>query len=218
MLRAVGAHLPPDAPAEAAALLDVHTMILNDPALIDAACATIESSLINAEWAIAEKAEELAAQFRGIDDAYLKERGRDVEQVTTRLLKAMAGSRMAQLRKVPGEALIFVAHDISPADMLQLNDAVGFVIEHGGSNSHTAILARSMKIASIVGASSASRIVRDGDLLVLDGEAGVVLVEPDEAVINEYRHRQQLAALESQKLMRLVKVPSTTLDGRARSS
>ncbi|MGE0313685.1 MAG: phosphoenolpyruvate--protein phosphotransferase [Lautropia sp.] len=212
-LRAVAAHLPPDAPAEAAALLDVHTMILNDPALIDAACGTIESNLINAEWAIAEKAEELAAQFRGIDDAYLKERGRDVEQVTTRLLKAMAGSRLARLRNVPGEALIFVAHDISPADMLQLNDAVGFVIERGGSNSHTAILARSMKVASIVGAVSASRVVRDGDMLVLDSECGVVLVNPDELAINEYRDRQQLAALESQKLMRLVKVPSTTLDG-----
>ena len=157
-LQAVAAHLPADAPSEASALLDVHSMILNDPALIEAAIAKVESDLVNAEWAIAEMAEELAAQFREIDDPYLKERGRDVEQVTSRVLKAMAGSRLAVLRREPGEALLFVSNDISPADMLQLKDAVGFVIERGGTNSHTAILARSMNVATIVGAASASRV------------------------------------------------------------
>ena len=214
-LQEVAAHLSADAPTEARALLDVHTMILNDPALIDEACDKVTSDLINAEWAVAEKAEELAAQFREIDDPYLKERGRDVEQVTARLLKALAGSRLAVLRREPGEALIFVAHDISPADMLQLKGALGFVIEQGGSNSHTAILARSLNIASVVGASSASKLVRDDDTLVLDSEAGVVIVNPDEFVLNEYRERQQLAQLESQKLGRLINVPSTTLDGQA---
>jgi len=214
-LQQVAAHLSSDAPTEARALLDVHTMILNDPALIDAACDKIVTDLVNAEWAVAEKAEELAAQFREIDDPYLKERGRDVEQVTSRLLKALAGSRLAVLRAEPDEALIFVAHDISPADMLQLQDALGFVIEQGGTNSHTAILARSLNIASVVGASSASRLIRDDDTLVLDSEAGVVIVNPDEFVLTEYRERQQLAQLESQKLGRLINVPSTTLDGQA---
>ncbi len=211
----MAAHLTADAPTEARALLDVHIMILNDPALIDAACDKIVTDLVNAEWAVAEKAEELAAQFREIDDPYLKERGRDVEQVTSRLLKALAGSRLAVLRPEPDEALIFVAHDISPADMLQLQDALGFVIEQGGTNSHTAILARSLNIASVVGASSASRLIRDDDTLVLDSEAGVVIVNPDEFVLTEYRERQQLAQLESQKLGRLINVPSTTLDGHA---
>ncbi|MEO6268852.1 MAG: phosphoenolpyruvate--protein phosphotransferase [Lautropia sp.] len=214
-LQQVAAHLSSDAPTEARALLDVHTMILNDPALIDAACDKIVTDLVNAEWAVAEKAEELAAQFREIDDPYLKERGRDVEQVTSRLLKALAGSRLAVLRPEPDEALIFVAHDISPADMLQLQGALGFVIEQGGTNSHTAILARSLNIASVVGASSASRLIRDDDTLVLDSEAGVVIVNPDEFVLTEYRERQQLAQLESQKLGRLINVPSTTLDGHA---
>jgi len=214
-LQGVAAHLPPDAPSEARALLDVHTMILNDPALIDEACDKVASDLINAEWAISEKAEELAAQFREIDDPYLKERGRDVEQVTARLLKALAGSRLAVLRREPGEALIFVAHDIAPADMLQLKGALGFVIEQGGSNSHTAILARSLNVASVVGAPSASRLIRDEDMLVLDGDAGVIVVNPDESVLVEFRERQQLARLESQKLGRLIHVPSTTLDGRA---
>src|SRR4028118_1875809 len=167
-LEEVAAHLTADAPSEARALLDVHIMILNDPALIAAAGQVVASDLLNAEWAIAEKAEELAAQFREIDDPYLKERGRDVEQVTTRLLKALSGSRLEVLRRSPGEALIFVAHDITPADMLQLKGALGFLIEQGGSNYHTAILARSLNIASVVGATSASKLIRDDDILILD--------------------------------------------------
>ncbi|MBA3479861.1 MAG: phosphoenolpyruvate--protein phosphotransferase [Lautropia sp.] len=214
-LQDVAAHLTAGAPSEARALLDVHIMILNDPALIDAACDMVRLGLVNAEWAIAEKAEELAAQFREIDDPYLRERGRDVEQVTTRLLKALAGSRLEVFRREPGEALIFVAHDITPADMLQLKGALGFLIELGGSNSHTAILARSLNIASVVGATSASKLIRDDDMLILDGETGVVIVNPDEFVLNEYRERQQLAQLESLKLGRLINVPSTTLDGQS---
>ena len=184
-LKDVAEHLPVDAPAEARALLDVHTMILNDPALLDAACTMVTGDLVNAEWAIAEKAEELAAQFREIDDPYLKERGRDVEQVTSRLLKALAGSRLEVRQRDPGEPLIFVAHDITPADMLQLKGALGFLIELGGANSHVAILARSLQIASVVGATSASKLIRDEDMLILDGDTGAVSVNPDESVLNE---------------------------------
>ena len=189
-------------------------MILNDPALIEAAGVMVTRDLVNAEWAVAEKAEELAAQFREIDDPYLKERGRDVEQVTSRLLKALAGSRLEVRRPDPGEPLIFVAHDITPADMLQLKGARGFLIELGGSNAHAAILARSLQIASVVGATSASKLIRDEDMLILDGDTGTVIVNPDEFVLNEYRERQQLAKLEAQKLARLINVPSTTLDGQ----
>ncbi len=213
-LKEVADHLPVDAPTEARALLDVHIMILNDPALIEAAGVMVTRDLVNAEWAVAEKAEELAAQFREIDDPYLKERGRDVEQVTSRLLKALAGSRLEVRRPDPGEPLIFVAHDITPADMLQLKGARGFLIELGGSNAHAAILARSLQIASVVGATSASKLIRDEDMLILDGDTGTVIVNPDEFVLNEYRERQQLAKLEAQKLARLINVPSTTLDGQ----
>ena len=214
-LQSVAAHLSADAPAEARALLDVHTMILNDPALLDAACAKVESDLVNAEWAIAEKAEELAAQFREIEDPYLKERGRDVEQVTARLLKALAGSRLPLRKGQADEALIFVANDITPADMLQLRGTLGFVIERSGATSHSAILARSLRIATIVGAGGASRLIRDDDELILDGDTGVIVVNPDEFVRHEYRERHQLAQLEAQRLGRLIHVPSTTLDGRA---
>jgi phosphotransferase system enzyme I (PtsI) len=214
-LAAIVDHLPPDAPAEAQALLQVHAMILDDPSLASQARVTIASHGQNAEWAFASQAEHLAAQFAQFEDAYLRERGRDVDQVADRVLKALAGTgRALRTRNAPGEApLIFVAHDISPADMLQLKQAGGFAIDLGGTASHTAILARSMNVPAVVGLGRGSQTVRDDDWLVLDGEAGVLIVAPDEAVLDEYRHRMALGALERKQLVRLVHVPSTTVDG-----
>src|SRR5690606_22098940 len=132
-----------------------------------------------------------------------------------RLLKALAGSRLPLVKGQSDEALIFVAHDITPADMLQLKGALGFVIERSGATSHSAILARSLRIVAVVGAGSASRLIRDDDELILDGDTGVVIVNPDESVRHEYRERHQMAQLEARRLARLIHVPSTTLDGRA---
>ena len=214
-LHQVGAQLSLDAPTEARALLGVHAMLLEDPALIAAASELIAVERMNAEWAIAERAEELADQFRAIDDPYLRERCRDVEQVAHRLLKQLAGTRLAIPQRDPVESLIFVANDFSPAEMLQLRDALGFVIDKGGTNSHTAILARSMNVATVVGVPMASHLIRDDDLLILDGEGGIIIIDPDPVTLHEYGDRQQLAAIESQKLGRLVDVPCTTLDGQA---
>jgi phosphotransferase system enzyme I (PtsI) len=214
-LASVAAHLPPDAPSEAQALLQVHVMILDDPSLSLQAKVAIESHGQNAEWAFASQAEHLAAQFEQFEDAYLRERGRDVTQVADRVLKALAGSgRALRTRAVPGEVpLIFVAHDISPADMLQLKHAGGFAIDLGGTASHTAILARSMNVPAVVGLSTAGQLIRDDDWLVLDGERGVLVVAPDDAVLQEYRHRMALGLIERKQLERLVHVPSATLDG-----
>jgi len=214
-LESLVSHLPHDAPAEAQALLEVHAMILDDPALAPQATVAIESHGQNAEWAFASQAEHLASQFEQFEDAYLRERGRDVTQVADRVLKALSGSgRALRARNVPGEVpLIFVAHDVSPADMLQLKHAGGFAIDLGGTASHTAILARSMNVPAVVGLAHASAMIRDDDWLVLDGEAGVLVVAPDEAVLDEYRHRMALGLLERKQLTRLVNVPSATLDG-----
>ena len=213
-LRAIAEHLPADAPAEAQALLQVHAMILDDPSLAPQATVAIESHGQNAEWAFASQAEHLAAQFEQFDDPYLRERGRDVNQVADRVLKALSGSgRAARTRGAAEVPLIFVAHDVSPADMLQLKHAGGFAIDLGGTASHTAILARSMNVPAVVGLGQASQMVRDDDWLVLDGEAGVLVVAPDEAVLDEYRHRMALGLLERKQLSRLVHVPSATLDG-----
>jgi phosphotransferase system enzyme I (PtsI) len=214
-LEALGTHLPPDAPVEAQALLEVHAMILDDPSLAPQATVAIESHGQNAEWAFASQAEHLAGQFEQFEDPYLRERGRDVTQVADRVLRVLSGSgRALRTRALPGDVpVIFVAHDISPADMLQLKHAGGFAIDLGGTASHTAILARSMNVPAVVGLDRASQMVRDDDWLVIDGDTGVLVIAPDASVLDEYRHRMALGLLERKQLERLVHVPSATLDG-----
>ena len=206
----LGDHLPEDAPPEAIALLEVHAMILDDPMLTDAAREQILTNGWNAEWALASQADGLAAQFEELDDAYLRERGRDVQQVADRVLKSLSGSGRVL---AAGEPAIFVAHDIAPGDMLALKSALGFAIDLGGTTSHTAILARSMNVPAVVGLHCASDLVEDNEWLILDGDTGLVIVAPDEAVLAEYRHRQAASLLERERLKRLIHVPAKTLDG-----
>ncbi|MEN9313640.1 MAG: Phosphoenolpyruvate-protein phosphotransferase [Pseudomonadota bacterium] len=206
----LGDHLPEDAPPEAIALLEVHAMILDDPMLTDAAREQILTNGWNAEWALASQADGLAAQFEELEDAYLRERGRDVQQVADRVLKSLAGSGKLL---ATGEPAIFVAHDIAPGDMLALKSALGFAIDLGGTTSHTAILARSMNVPAVVGLHCASDLVEDNEWLILDGDTGLVIVAPDEAVLAEYRHKQAASLLERERLKRLIHVPANTLDG-----
>lgn len=212
-LHGLADQLPAGAPAEARALLEVHAMILDDPMLVTAARGAIAEELWNAEWALWTHAGQLAAQFAEFEDAYLRERGRDVDQVAERVLAALSGSRAHSVR-VDASAII-VARDLSPADMLMMREATGFVIEQGGSTSHTAILARSMNVPAVMGPLSACQLIHDDDLLILDGDAGVVIVAPDELVLAEYRTRQAAGALERERLQRLVAVIARTLDGLA---
>ncbi len=213
-LQAVAEQLPEDGPAEARALLDVHTMILDDPALVDVARRDVREDLRNAEWAFAAQAAQLAAQFEEIDDAYLRERGRDVLQVADRVIRVLSGSR-ARLAGAAEDPRIFVAEDVSPADMLALRSAVGFAIDQGGATSHTAILARGMNVPAVVGAGLASRLIADDDWLVLDGEQGIVIVAPDEGVLAQYRHLQAVSLREREELRKLLHVPAVTRDGTA---
>jgi phosphotransferase system enzyme I (PtsI) len=215
--------LPGDAPGELAALLDVHLMLLHDETLADATKHWIEQRHYNAEWAVSAQTEVLARQFDEMEDEYLRERKADIEQVAERLLGALAkgGPRLPATggaRDFAGEdPLVLVANDIAPADMLQFKGSVftGFVTDVGGRTSHTAIVARSMDIPAVVGAREASRLVRQDDWLIIDGDAGVVVVNPSPIVLEEYRFRQRQSALERARLDRLRYMPSVTLDGQA---
>ncbi len=209
-IAALAEELPPDAPSEARALLEVHSMILDDPSLAEAAMDHVGGQGWNAEWAVSSQADHLALQFAEFDDPYLRERGRDVQQVTDRVLKELAGMRGI---RSAGEPAIYVAADIAPSDMLSLKHALGFAIDLGGTTSHTAILARSMNVPAVVGLHSASELIEDDEWLILDGEAGMVIVAPDESLLAEYRHRQATGLLEREKLRRLIHVPGNTLDG-----
>ena len=215
--------LPADMPPELAALLDVHLMLLHDPMLTDATRLWIESRHYNAEWAITAQTEVLARQFDEMDDEYLRERKADIEQVAERILRALSKQesllpQTGQSRGVGSEdPLVLVANDIAPADMLQFKGSVfrGFVTDVGGRTSHTAIVARSMDIPAVVGAREASRLVRQDDWLIIDGDTGVVVVNPTPIVLEEYRYRQRQSELERAKLHRLRHMPSITLDGQA---
>ena len=214
--------LPEDAPAELSALLDVHLMLLHDDALAGATKDWILERHYNAEWALSAQLEVLARQFDEMEDAYLRERKADLEQVVERLLKALASSSdaahtdVAVPRDSAGEdPLVLVTSDIAPADMLQFKSSIftGFITDVGGRTSHTAIVARSLDIPAVVGAREASRIIRQDDWVVIDGDAGVAVVNPSAIVLEEYRFRQRQSDLERARLDRLRHTPAVTLDG-----
>ena len=216
--------LPAEAPAELSALLDVHLMLLRDDALTGATKQWIRERHYNAEWALSAQLEVLARQFDEMEDEYLRERKADLEQVVERLLRAMARGPASSLAPAAGvrprdfageDPLVLVANDIAPADMLQFKRSVftGFITDVGGKTSHTAIVARSMDIPAVVGAREASRIIRQDDWIVIDGDAGIVIVDPSSIVLEEYRFRQRQIELGRQRLVRLRHTPAVTLDG-----
>ena len=222
-LQSLKRDLPADAPHELSALLDVHLMLLHDDSLAEATVQWIKTRHYNAEWALSAQTEVVVRQFEQMDDEYLRERKADIEQVTDRLQRVLAkessGIPMPRAsREFGGEdPLVLVANDIAPADMLQFKGSVfkGFVTDVGGRTSHTAIVARSMDIPAVVGAREASRLVRQDDWLIIDGDSGVVVINPTPIVLEEYRFRQRQSELERARLHRLRHMPSITLDGQA---
>jgi phosphotransferase system enzyme I (PtsI) len=222
-LEALKHDLPTDAPQELAALLDVHLMLLHDDALTGPTRQWIEERHYNAEWALSAQLEVLSRQFDEMEDEYLRERKADVEQVAERVLRALARGNGAQhdptvdARDFAGEdPLVLVADDISPADMLQFKRSVftGFITDVGGRTSHTAIVARSLDIPAVVGAREASRLIRQDDWVIIDGDAGLVVVDPSPIVLEEYRFRQRQGQLERERLTRLRHKAAITLDGQ----
>ncbi|MBX6317982.1 MAG: phosphoenolpyruvate--protein phosphotransferase [Pigmentiphaga sp.] len=222
-LAQLAAHLPADVPRELGAILQVHSMILADPMISQEPLQIIRSRHYNAEWALTAQGQLLAEQFEQMDDEYMRERGGDVRQVIERILHALAEAdgrpRKLKSEAIPdnGDPLIVVAHDIAPADMLKLRGArfAAFTTDLGGATSHTAIVARSMGVPAIVALGVARTLVRDGDMVIVDGEAGVLLVNPPAAVIEEYRVRQADYVRERATLASLRDVPAITLDGVA---
>lgn len=211
--------LPKDAPQEMAAFLDVHGMILADPALAEKPLKLIRTQRLNAAWALTTELNDLLEQFSEIEDPYLKERANDIRQVAERVIKAINSQKdTLETEFLPssdvGVESIIVAHDIAPHDMLRFKDQAftGFVTDLGGKTSHTAIVARSMEIPAVVGVRHASEMIRHGDWLILDGEQGVVVVAPDEQLLAEYRKLQSQAAKDARKLQQLKHAKTETLD------
>jgi phosphotransferase system enzyme I (PtsI) len=206
-------------------------MLLQDEQLISGVKGWISERHYNAEWALTTQYEMIARQFDEMEDEYLRERKADLEQVVERVLRAMKGvASPVQLknqgaRKQQKELLhddkldvplVLVAHDLSPADMLQFKQSlfVGFATDVGGRTSHTAIVARSMDIPAVVGARSASQLIKQDDWVIIDGDAGVLIVDPSPIILAEYGFKQRQGALERERLNRLRNTPAVTLDGQ----
>ena len=221
--------MPKDAPHELVALLDVHLMLLQDEELTAGVVHWIKTRGYNAEWALTSQLEIIVRQFDEMEDPYLRERKADMEQVGERVLHCLkgTGAMVAQAKRpqrpqqelqlgdtdVP---LVLVAHDLSPADMLQFKQSVftGFVTDVGGKTSHTAIVARSLDIPAVVGARTASQLVKQDDWVIIDGDAGVVIVDPSPIILADYGFKQRQGDLERERLARLRHTPSVTLDGQ----
>ncbi|MCL2021007.1 MAG: phosphoenolpyruvate--protein phosphotransferase [Betaproteobacteria bacterium] len=209
------------APSELMAFIDLHMLFLSDPELVEATKHIIRERLCNAEWALVQRMEQLVGQFDQFDDPYLRERKYDVLQVGERVIQELLGKPARTTlgkRKTPEtteENLIVVAHDLSPTDTIAFKGRhfASFVTDVGGATSHTAILARSMTIPAIVGLVSARAMIRNGEWLIVDGQRGVLIIDPDEQILDEYRIRKELLELERSKLKRLKSTISQTLDG-----
>ena len=231
-LQSLHDNLPKDSPPELSAILEVHLMMLQDTMMVDGVKGWIKDRLYNAEWALTSQLDVVARQFDEMDDPYLRERKGDLEQVVERILRHIKGMatvlpqvnikrnqppRQQDLQlgdmDVP---LVLVAHDLSPADMLQFKQSVftGFVTDVGGKTSHTAIVARSLDIPAVVGARTASQLIRQDDWIIIDGDAGVVIVNPSPIILAEYGFKQRQAQVERERLSRLRHTPSVTLDGQ----
>ncbi len=209
---------PQQAAAEFSAFLDLHLMILADEHISQAPRKMIAREQCNAEWALKVQMDALVAQFEAFEDSYLRERKTDVIQVVERVLKTLTGQ--------PGHeppasrhdvSMILVAHDVSPADLIQLkpHQFAAILTDLGGATSHTAIIARGLNTPCVVGLHHARELLRENDMVIVDGEQGVIIVSPDQQILAEYKLRQSLWEQERKKLKRLKSTPANTLDGTA---
>ena len=195
-------------------VIDTHLLILEDGMLVKETLGFIENDMINAEAALKKTLRKFQVFFAGIEDEYLRERCGDVETVVERILRIMAGKSQESLNAGEGQTII-VAHDLSPADVLQINKAkvIGFVTDLGGKTSHSAILARALEVPAVVGLERVTSEIADGDVLIIDGANGVVVINPDRDTFQDYLRRKQHYEYLESELLKIKDLPAETTDG-----
>jgi phosphotransferase system enzyme I (PtsI) len=220
-LEQINSSLRKNAPAELSAFIGTHLMMLADKSLSEVPKDIIRNEQCNAEWAIKLQMDDIVEQFDQMEDEYLRERKQDVIQVVERVIKVLLGHPSQLSTEQQSNALheerklILVAHDISPADAIQFkqHQFAAFITDVGGVTSHTAILARSLNIPSIVALQHARDLINDGELIIVDGGLGVVIISPSKEILAEYKLRQEQWELEQQKLQRIKSTKAVTMDG-----
>ncbi|MEA2013902.1 MAG: phosphoenolpyruvate--protein phosphotransferase [Thermodesulfobacteriota bacterium] len=194
--------------------IDVHIMILEDKAFVDDIIRNIEEHSVNAEWALKMTISRQREAFDKIEDEYLRERIRDVEYVGQGILRNLSGRKHEKVSNIEGEVVI-VARDLSPADTVQMSNSgiLGFATDIGGQTSHTAIVAKSIAIPAVVGLERITREVSTGDAIIVDGTAGVVIVNPDPEVVKRYEDKQKHYLVMEEDLLKDAHLPAVTADG-----
>ena len=213
------AKLPKNAPKESAAFIEAHKMMLRDPLLVNESIKIIKSEQVNAEYALKIQSNNLIKVFEQMKDPYLRNKKVDVQHITNRLLRNLLDIVSHELDEFNNEDLsgrIIISKDLSPAETMFIKQrkVVAFVTDLGSQISHTAIIARSFKLPAVVGLHGASRYINNDDLLIIDGKRGIVLINPDEKVLRQYRSIQRRILARQKELQSLIKRPSKTLDGK----
>jgi phosphotransferase system enzyme I (PtsI) len=195
-------------------ILDVHSMILNDEMLLQDTVGTIRKKKVNAEWALDLTLEKLDTAFKAIEDEYLRERRSDLHYVAARIFRNLLGKKHDDITKIKGKVVV-VAHDLSPADTLQMNleHVAGFITDIGGKFSHTAILSRSLGIPAVVGLEVATSLINGGDHLIIDGETGEVVINPTEEISKAFLEKKRRTRLIEREILKYAPLPAETRDG-----
>mgnify|MGYP003600436822 FL=1 len=208
--------IPENAPTELGAFISLHLMLLTDATLSREPADIIQEQKINAEWALKLQTDKLSQQFDEIDDAYLRERKQDMLQVVERIHNNLVGqSNELNLETNLLEDTVLIAHDLSPADTVHFKEQriAGFVTDAGGPTSHTAILGRSLDIPSVIGLRNARDLISENEWVIVDGINGVLIINPDDTVLAEYRGHKNKNKNRKRALNKLKKTAATTEDG-----
>ncbi len=208
-------NIPKDAPSDVSSFLETHILMLDDAVLSQRPVEIIKTQMINAEAALQHQREELIKVFGSMDDSYLATRIDDVNHVIDSVLRALDGGIEHVLGSEQWRGQIIVADDLTPADTvtMQHHGVAGFVTETGGQLSHTAILARSLGIPAIVGVSNIRRYIKTGETITLDGRLGMVLAEPSEEMLADFRRQKKEARQRQRELAKLIDTEAITTDG-----
>ena len=216
-LAAVKQRIPTDTTADIAAFIDTHLLMLEDAAISSVPIDTIRSQQCNAEWALKLQRDALVAAFDAMDDPYLRTRKDDVDHVADRVQAILQGRAAARAERAIRDQTphIVFADDLTPADtvLMQHQGVLALLTEFGGPNSHTAILARSLRIPAVVGMHNVRPFLRNEDMVIVDGRQGVALVHPDEDTIKFYRRQERSIARERAARRKLRNAPAVSKDG-----
>ncbi|HEY4641578.1 MAG TPA: phosphoenolpyruvate--protein phosphotransferase [Thermoanaerobaculia bacterium] len=200
---------------EYASIFEAHAMIVSDPSFQDKVVQKIEEEQVNAEWALSEVQEELQARFLSFEEEYLRERVADVKDVAERVLRNLQGVAHHEISEIKHDVII-LADDLTPSDTVHFNKKpiVGFATETGGRTSHVSIIAKSLFMPAVIGVPRLTKLVDNDELIIVDGYEGIVLVNPTDAMVQEYRSRVSRHEESEKKLLENRELPAITKDGR----